>query len=730
MRELRVGKNLAAKTLDLGEPSDFNIEPGAHPLQTLSKVKRREEMLKSTTEWNVYSCFEGSAPNLRIDKDNPAKWMLALPIDYDSEYTMDEAVVAVDKFSESSKQPGKQRAIPMPTQIERTLSGQIRLLWRFARAVPMPSQAFAEIFIELLAERLQVRNILLGYDANSLKPSQVWTNGAEWADLDQPVVPWEWLLGLFLEVSKRDAGEHTIPLDQIAAEVELRYPGRWKGEFKLDNTGTRFWDEKADNPSGCQVKLDGMLCFTGPFPFRSWADIFGAEWTRTHTETNNGKILELFRYNVLDEDYYVMENGIWEKKDDIQRSLRVLGVSGKIPKGDTASPVDRIVETVQKTLKVSGVGPVVSRPAGVIEFNGYPFINTYTGKVLPSVEGPTKTETDFPLLWKVLAGFDTAPGCLAKESFMFMLRRRYISQRDYRGDSTQAVFIGGEPNTGKTLVGVRVVAAALGGQYSNPYRYFTGQCNFNIQLFSKPLLMVNDEESPNDGSEKRKMHSRIKSCVVNPTQEAEAKFRTPTVIEWKGWILWTLNLDAGDVFQIPEITPSTEDKLCFFRMVDTGIEWNDNQKATEAAIAKELPYFLWWLEHVWVPPAEILATGKSKYQRMGMISYFDPVMRRYALQNTDAYSVWELLEQWIKVDGYWFEADNRPTDNEYWVGTSAELLTMLHAHDQLKPLLQGVTARSLPKSLSTLSKQSFSGVSLDPNSRRHFKIHRHLFNEE
>lgn len=723
MIKLRVGKNLKAVSLELGEPWEFS-KTGT-PLQALSKVKRREAMLQEKTDWQVYSVYEGNAPNLRIDDTNPAKWQLGFAGDYDRPYTTDDAVAGINALPAAKKE-----LVPIANYIENSLSGNIRLLWLFARRLPMMNREFQIAFNELLAERLKARQILLGYDEASTKPSQLWTNGARWSDLNQPPISYEWLLGLVMEVSKRSAfqGKLTIPLEKIHAELELRYPGRWKGEFKLDATGVRVWDENADNECGCQVKLDGMLCFTGPFPFRTWADILGTDWVNMNTGLNNGKIIDLFRYNALDQNYYVLDGGKWEvkSKDDVLTYLRTLGVSSKIPKGETASEADHIVMSIQHANKVSGVGPIVSKPPGVVMFNGYPFLNTYDGKVLQAVKGETGTTDDFPLWWRIFQGFNATPKSLALASWLFWMRRRYRAQRDLTGDSGQAAFLCGPPNTGKTLIGVHGVSAMLGGGYSNPFRYFTGQTNFNIQLFSKPLLMVNDEESPNEGSEKRKMHTRLKSIVVNPTQEIEAKFRTPTIVDWKGGTIWTLNEDPGDTYQIPEVTPSTDDKLCFWRLVDTGIVWNDDHRVTEAILAKELPALLWWLDNVWQPPQEIVATGKSRYQRMGMISYFDPVMRRYSLQNTDAYSVWELLEQWIKIDDYWSDAKGAPTEHEFWVGTSAELLTLLHSHDQLKPLLQGVNARSLPKSLTTLSKQSLSGVSLDPDSRRHFKIHRHL----
>lgn len=727
--KLRVGKNLQSEVMELADPSEFSADE-SHPIRSMSKAKRHEFMSKDKTEWQIYSCFEGHAPNLRISDANPAKWMSGFAADYDRKYTVDEAVTALESLQLDKKNPGKHREIYLPNDIESTLSGNIRLRYQFERMVPLPSKEFEKAFVELLVERLHIREILLGYDKNSEKSSQVWTNSGVWAGLDQPVIPWVWLRALMMEVSKKAAfrGEAGIPLELIAAEFEARWPGKWKGEFKLDETGVRVWDEKADNEAGCQIKLDGMICFTGPHPFRSWTDILGADWVKTNTELNIGKIIEDFRFLESDNSYYQLVDGIWQRKnqDGAMRALRVRGVSAKIPKGETASPIDHMLEHISNTNKISGVGPVVSRPFGLLDYKGQPFLNTANIVVPKAVKGATGTTADFPLILAVLELNNAVKGkVMPIETLFFWARRSYLSQRDYRQDMGQAMFFCGPKNSGKTLTAVHVFGAMLGGQYANPYSYFTGQTEFNVELFSKPVLMVNDEESPGSDAEKRRMHAKIKSSVVNPTQTVHAKFRTPTILDWCGRVIWTLNDDPGDTYQLPEIVPSNEDKIMFFRVLTPKFAWGSREE-TESQIAKELPAFLWWVTNVYQPPQEILEPG-----RMGVKSYFDPKLRAASMQNTTAFSVWELLEQWIARDEYWNHANGKPSDNETWIGSASELLTVMHSHDSLKPLLQGVTAKNLPNSLTTLSKQKYSGVEIDPESpdgKRHFIVHRGLAN--
>ncbi len=726
MPTLRVAKNLKAVALDPGEPWEFIVlddNPVKAELLSVSKTERRQLILKPNYNWQVYAAFESLSGNLRIDDTAPAKRMLALVVDFDKASSIDKVLERLEEWHESV---GK--LLPLPNYVERTLSGNIRLIWVFERPVNLPSPAFASDFWDILRERLQFDKILLGYDEASKKPSQLWTNGGEWADLDQPPVAWEWLLGLMMEVSKRAAheGKTTIPLELIAAEFQKRWPDKWKGDFKLDETGVRVWDEEADNPSGCQIKLDGMLCFTGRFPFRSWSAILGSEWVKKHTELNDGKIIEEFRYAYKDRDYYQLENGIWTSmnKEDISMRLRNRGVSGKIPKGEQSSQMDGLLEMIQSQQKVLGVGPIVSQPPGVIIHKGEKWINTADIRVVQAVKGPNGDWSDCPFICRIEEGLNTDKRGIALATLRAWNLRTWQSQRDYKRLMGQAIYLCGQRNTGKTLYATHVQAAMVGGTYSNPFRYFTGQTNFNIQLFGCPILMVNDEEAPSTDAERRKLHARIKSSVVNPTQEIEAKFHTPTIVDWTGRIIWTLNDDAGDVYQFPEVTPSIEDKVMFFRMLNTGIQWGERNEI-EATIRKELPHYLWCLENIFVAPKEIIEPG-----RMGLKSYFDPMLRKWSMQNTDQYSVLELLEEWIKIDDYWVTDDGNPTDNEVWMGSSAQLLPKLHSHDQLKPLLHGVTSRNLPKSLTALSKLSHTGVSIDLDSRRQFVIHRSLAEQE
>ena len=112
----------------------------------------------------------------------------------------------------------------------------------------------------MFAKKFKLATLLPGYDANSEKPALIWTNGGEWYEFQAAPLPWSLIFGMALDASKCLTPQRSdMPIEAVAAEVEKKWPGRWQGPFEVGATGVRFWDDSADNSTGCQVKPDGLL---------------------------------------------------------------------------------------------------------------------------------------------------------------------------------------------------------------------------------------------------------------------------------------------------------------------------------------------------------------------------------------------------------------------------------------------------------------------------------------
>ena len=228
-----VAPNLASNSLNEDSPWDFHpSERELRELQTLPKPLRRRKVLQPETNWNVYTAVRGLARNHRISQKNPPVALRGLVADYDM-------VSDVEKVEYYLNQKPEKLS---PNFIEVSLSNKIRLVWVFKQEILVPSMPFCQDLMNTFFEKLEAPGLLPGYDKNSIRPYEMWTNGGIWHDVNPNPLPWDYCFGVACEVGKKvslfNNGE--IPIEKIAAEVESRFPGRWIDEFKLDALGVRF----------------------------------------------------------------------------------------------------------------------------------------------------------------------------------------------------------------------------------------------------------------------------------------------------------------------------------------------------------------------------------------------------------------------------------------------------------------------------------------------------------
>lgn len=670
-------------------------------MRKLPKVARRKKMLEPHTAWNVYTSVRGADAAARISGENPPVAASGLVADFDMVADLDTVLKYIDQ------RPKDQH----PNFIEISLGRKIRLVWLFEREILIPSPAFYKELVSRFFENLQVPTLLAGYDPASEKPTEMWTNGGEWYDLNPNPLSWTYCFGIVCEVSKKASlfDKSEVPLDTIAAEVEKRWPGRWKGDFVKDTVGIRFWDEKADNPTGCQVKPDGMLCFTGKVPFMPWPDLFGRAWYEEQRVLNLGRAAnDIFFDGKL---YWEHRANRWEDstRGDIILRLKGRGLSDKCPKGATQSDAERVLDHIQQVNRVQGAAPLINQPKGIVTYDGRRILNIADLTPVKPVPGPTgDPEKDFPFIWKFLSGFFARPEEMPREYFLAWLQRSYRVVLEHRRFMGQAVFVCGPKNNGKTLLCLRIVAPLMGNRVENPIDYMSGDTNFNSELFSAALLAVNDEDSPGSDAARKRMLAKLKGLVVNPVHKYHAKFEKPVSIAWQGRIFVTLNDDPGSVGMLLEVEANTRDKQMYFASQPYAGVFPP-QDILEPMIDKELPYFAHWLLN-WVPPAEVLSDD-----RMGVKSYFDKHILELSHQQTFASNLNELLKVWMRTDAVWSE-------NKVWDGSPTDLLSCLQSNDLTAGIARDWTQAKVVRALTSLAKQDNSGVEFFGEDGRGFKI--------
>lgn len=703
-----VGKNVVDEgNLTYGDPWDFEPDQvQLASLRSLSKVKRRESMQNPKTEWNIYSAIRGVALNHRVGGGNPAAGLRGLVADYDMKSEMPVVLGYINQMKAEFR----------PNFIEMSLGMKIRLVWVFEKEILVPNSDFCSSLISTFFKKMGVPTLLPGYDiCSEEKPTTIWTNGGEWYDVNKVPMPWDLVFGMAVDVSKKAAlATSEVPLELIAEQVEKRWPNRWQGAFELNALGVRFWDDSADNTSGCQVKPDGMLCFTGTKPFMKWAELLGPEWVNSQRALNLGKAAGEVYFD--GRKYWKMVAGRWMdvSREDVILDLKTNGISAKAGKGQTASDAEKVLSYVQNTNRVTGAAPLINKKPGIVDLDGNRILNISAVKRFEPASKIDAGPADFPWLHKFINGLFDHSGAphLSTDHFLAWLQRFYSSQYNYEADLGQAVFICGPHNNGKTLLVLKIVKPLAGNKVANPYDFLIGATSFNNEIFESPLLASNDEEAPARDETKQKLLARIKSFVVNPSHAYHPKFCNRINIEWTGRIMFTLNDDAGSVGILPETNSNTQDKLSFYASKPYQGKWGNRQEV-EGTIERELPFFARWLLDTYQPPAEVIIGG-----RMGTKSFFDPTILEISKQQSYSYNLLEIVREWIKIGAEW-------ENKEDWTGNPTGLRMIMFGHESLSKFSHEWSFARVSKSLTSLARVAGTGIE-SVGGDREFKITKSL----
>lgn len=696
MLEFFLSTNLTAKELISGYPWEFL--PGEKRMgfaKGLKKEVRRQWLLKPDTDWQVYTPVRALASNQRVSKANPPVGLRAIVVDYDAKTSPEGVIDYINDLK-----------TPKPNMLEVSLSGKCRLVWFFEREILVPTIEHCQNLIERFFDKLGARTLLPGFDAASAKPTEVWTNGGAWYHLTPAPLSSEYCFGIAADVARKtnDFCRGEIPLEIIAKEVEAKFPGKWQGAFEAGQTGVRFWDQAADCPTGCQVKPDGCLCFTGPVPFVTWADIFGRAWVDEQRALNLGRAGESVYFD--GKNYWEQAGDRWVTlaRTDTILLLKNRGLSDKVPKGATCSDVDRVLRHVQSQNRVAGAAPLVNYRPGLVDLNGRRILNITTLKLLDLP--PSATIDDFRFIWDFVHTLFVEPE--AAYYWLAWTQRTVRAAYTYTPTIGQSMFICGPAGNGKTLLARRVLLPMLGGRYASPVDYFMGRTPFSDHLFEVLLLLSDDDAPATSEAERFKMAARLKSFSVNHEKTYHPKYCQQIEIPWMGRYVASLNDDPTSVGLLPEVNPATQDKLMFFGSKPRLEAWPESSEL-EARLAKQTPFFCRFLLDNFEAPTEVVSGD-----RMGVKSFFSARILEMAQQQDYSYNLRELLRSWMDMDAEFQETP-------FWIGTPTDLMTRMSICDPLAALIREWTVPKIAKSLTGLAKVPGHGVSFD-EGRRTFKV--------
>jgi hypothetical protein len=702
---VRFLKNLSSVQTFEGKPWEFNRLDLIPPHCIADKDARTKWYTLPTTEFMFYSGFVGLNENGRIldkngsDEGNPPREMPGFVGDHDTKFTEQEIDAAIARMDIK------------PNWVERSLSGNWRLIWIFERSITLPSNNFARFLLKHLHEFLPI-NELSGLDKGYQEPSRYYANGCVWRRIHDIPVGWGRLQGWLLRLSERydwkgNEPGVSIPFEAIVGrfqELSNKFPrfASWPGEFKDGAQGPSFWVEGSTSPTSAIVRLNGIQSFANHATkgFYGWSELLGAEWVKAFEQNRIGNAVTDIFYD--DQKYAIKnENGKWdiESKDGIINRLVVQrGLSREInkKKGQTFSEVESALCYISSSHRVKGmVSFAFMLPKGRVHFNGDEYLNTHTKDAMrpapeKAVWGPSG---QFPWISAFYNRYFATPNQLPFYLSWASLFYAGCYRRTLAPGHT--IFTGGPVCAGKTLNSRRILGSLVGG-FAEARAYLLREDSFNSEIFDYALLVVDDAAVSADAQTLRAYAAGIKRITANEEDRCNEKYRKAVTGGSNARLSISLNLDAESALALPDMDQSTKDKVMFFR-VGAPSESFPQREEFKKILDAELPWFARYLID-WEIPAECRSDRPEDSRFGGLIPYHDPAMVATAAQSSHTSNFAEVLDVWMRR---YFTVLHPEAD--VWRGTLLELNRSILEDPSMQEIMRQFPLNVMKRNMSTLS---------------------------
>jgi hypothetical protein len=508
-------------------------------------------------------------------------------------------------------------------------------------SVPVDCEPLLNKFLQVAKKHLSLTKIYGNLDEGAWKnPTIYYDVGSGWVHLGNYYLKRTTINYWFMEASKSaKLGKLgvEIPLDVIREEIERR-DWHLDGSFEENGRTNVFWDG-GTNPTSCVVATTGMICFSREKQFYPWAEIFGGSFVRSFQEDKIGGAVADSWFD--GKQYYQNLNDRWVTiaKEDFKMFLMSQKGLSDERHGRTSSELIDALVYVQRHRRVHGAIPALFDPRDVIERDGERFLNISYVKPVQPADVPVKWGEKFPWIASFLDTFFDPPEQL--NYFLAWHQRVYLGALGGAMPRGHNVFVCGGVHSGKTLMGLRVVGASLGGS-ADASEFVVKGSEFNKHLAEKALWRIDDGQVATDANAHRKFSEMVKKLAANPTLNYRKMYADTTNNEWAGRLWVTLNDDKLSLQMMPELSMSIEEKIMVFKAANRPQNYFPPAHELEPMIAAELPFYLRWLMD-WTPPAEVMGDA-----RFGIKSYIHKGLREDAMHAGQTGDLLEIIDLWIQ----------------------------------------------------------------------------------
>lgn len=714
--ELPMRPNLMASAVNFGQPWQQRVI--AHD-KLRDKAAYRAYICNPATKDCLFSGIRGMNKHEMVSRENPAVSMIAVVADYDMVMTDEERMKKTAKL------------VIKPNFISSSYSGGTHAVWFLQAPLPlMPNAEMVQALLETIVRKLKLKNAYGQLDGKAFyNTSQYYHAGWNWQQISTEAIAESMSLLWLDEALKKSKFTTTgtqIPLARIWEEMQKRgWDKKWGGDkaFELGARGVRFWDPLADCPTAAIVKENGMICFTGPFPFQSWADIFGSDFIDAFRADTFGKALS--ECYMVNNTFYVCNNLraedgsykpcllTYNRQNFESLATEKYGLNSKPEQEGEDSPVKQLVAKIATYNTLPAACPFIYRKERIIHIQGEARLNTSFLRVHePDFSKGQEWGDGFP--WIALFMERLFPDIIQRDRFMAAWA--YAYRNAYKGEpkNGHTIFIAGSVGSGKNFLSECLYGASMGGAV-DASEYVLGQTRFNDHLMGSGVWTLNDTVSKGDYRERAIFAKSLKKMAANHFHSCEGKYKSATGIYWSGRIIVTLNTDPDSLQLLPDIELSNRDKLSLFKTADEPMNDADGAAKAKAEMGALCAFLLNWEipEH---------CAGDARW---GVRNYLHPELLAEASDSSPTASFREILTLFVKDC---FDADKSLQELK---GSSTWFMQQMLLQDGLKDMIRGaVTPTSIGRRISKLASAGDFPLVYDRQSKaREWVIDRKAFME-
>ena len=341
---------------------------------------------------------------------------------------------------------------------------------------------------------------------------------------------------------------------------------------------------------------------------------------------------------------------------DFKLKLKASGCCTTALDGEKMSELERRFLTVSAENGVDYAGLIAGWKPGYYERDGTRYL---ISREIP----PLSVASDFeslriscPTLFRLIRGLfdgydDDNPDLKVRQSVLFLAwwRHTYVNLGHRTGDMGLrglALVLAGDAGCGKTLL-KEFMKLSMGDKEAQPYRWFTGQEQFNGNLMQAPLWTVDDEQADTSFPARNHFGAKIKLCVANAGVPFRGMHRDELTLYPFRRIIICVNREPERLMVLPPLVADVVDKMLVLKCYNNKV-CNDLRNKTGAekdaffqTVVKELPHFLFWLSEVWKVPADMVG-------RFGVPHYCHPEIERELFTLSPNQRLWDMIRKYIE----------------------------------------------------------------------------------